>query len=90
MCSQPLVAAPRFAKRSVGRLEIVTLRYPGLGHDRAVEEWSPEDVETLVIRTLFELQVRTIEIQDDVRIIRALLEDDDEEEEEDPGDDDHT
>jgi len=55
-----------------------------------VGEWLPEDAETLVVRTLFDMNARIIEVQDDVRAIRSLPEGDDEEEEEGAGGDDHS
>jgi len=50
-----------------------------------VGEWLPEDAETLVVRTLFDMNARIIEVQDDVRAIRSLPEGDVEEEEEGAG-----
>lgn len=54
-----------------------------------MEEWSPDDGETLAVRTLFELNARILEIQADVRAIRLLLEEDEDEdgEEEEDGED---
>jgi hypothetical protein len=47
----------------------------------ADSSWNPEDSEELIVRTLFELNARTIEMQAEIQEIRRLLEDDDEEDE---------
>jgi hypothetical protein len=46
--------------------------------------WSPENAEELIVRTLFELNARTIEMQTEIQAIRRLLEGDDEDEEDEP------
>jgi hypothetical protein len=48
--------------------------------------WNPESAEELIVRTLFELNARTIEMHADIHQIRRLLDDDDDEEDEANGD----
>jgi hypothetical protein len=46
-----------------------------------VTEWVPEDEQDLVMRTLFELNARTIDMQADILRILRLLEDEEDDDE---------
>jgi hypothetical protein len=51
--------------------------------DRGVREWPPEGLDdtALIMRTLFEINAKLVDIHDEVRVVRWLLEEDDGEEE---------
>ena len=68
------------------RVATLSLRISGYAADMDLgpeSNWSPEGFEELLVRILFELNARTIEIQAEIQGIRRLLEDDEDEDEED-------